>query len=348
MSFLALKNTSMIFARPASLMMTAQISVSSWFTPYVYLVKAHGREWLPGSASADMIRAILGHPSLNTENRDLAVHAICKVFLEVFEVFLALEIELTSRTIPPRPESVKDIASYFSLAEKKRPNVKRKAKSMDNETEGEEEEDGPLSDELEQVDKLTPEQLKKLTAEADIAKTIILSVVNKSLVKYAAVSDLHDSWRRQSVIPTDINPNSFRGQHMLNFHTFEWGWKAPGSRPRVHGQLAQLTILEHEIVQFYRKPLLLESQSAAFLRAAIEQVTVPYRRTTPLSRQSHLTKQPPKPVVPLDPPPFEWPDHLDHASLQPAAITFSLTGWRCTKKSKRTSSRPTCCNVQST
>ena len=47
--------------------------MSSWFSPFVHCVKLFPKEWSPGSASADMIRAIYAHPSLIMDRRSDAV-----------------------------------------------------------------------------------------------------------------------------------------------------------------------------------------------------------------------------------------------------------------------------------
>lgn len=45
------------------------LQYSAWWTPFIYLKKVFPKEWNPGSASADMIRAILAHPSIDMEDR---------------------------------------------------------------------------------------------------------------------------------------------------------------------------------------------------------------------------------------------------------------------------------------
>lgn len=50
--------------------------ISSWFSPFVYMVKAHGNHWNTRSASAEMMRAVMGHPSFTSLERIKTLDAV--------------------------------------------------------------------------------------------------------------------------------------------------------------------------------------------------------------------------------------------------------------------------------
>jgi hypothetical protein len=54
----------------------AIIQFSSWFSPLIYMASVHGKYWTPGSASADMIRALFAHPDIIADKRAIAIEIV--------------------------------------------------------------------------------------------------------------------------------------------------------------------------------------------------------------------------------------------------------------------------------
>lgn len=171
------------------------LQLSSWFSPYVRLRHLHTKEWSPGSPSADMIRAVLAHPALDTDHRrhagaNVSHHSICTHLLtrltafhthkivhmifDSFAAFLHLEGQLASTDIPLPPSRQNELEALFggdtaSSASTKKKNPKGKGKATAEHDDDDEFADfiDDDEDEADDDDDATPltEQQRKLNRE---------------------------------------------------------------------------------------------------------------------------------------------------------------------------------------
>ncbi|KAG2063580.1 hypothetical protein BDR04DRAFT_1123162, partial [Suillus decipiens] len=91
--------------------------VSAWFSPFLYMAKAHGKDWNPGSASAEMIRAIMAHPDYDPEQRGGVVAEIVSLIFEMFPEFLNMEGQITNINMAQRVTQQRELQLAFGIAD---------------------------------------------------------------------------------------------------------------------------------------------------------------------------------------------------------------------------------------
>jgi hypothetical protein len=86
-------------------------------------------------------------------------------------------------------------------------------------------------------------------------------------------------WTRVSRFSSDMPDNSFRGQLLNTFHTFEWTFRRGASFARNMKDLAAICITESSAIVSYRPALLFYNteKGAANLRSMVEMMTKEYR-----------------------------------------------------------------------
>ncbi|KAI6155877.1 hypothetical protein BKA82DRAFT_4011287 [Pisolithus tinctorius] len=296
----------------------AILELSSWWTPFVYTAKIHPKEWTPGSASADLRRAIFAHPQYHVDTRDVVWDKIVLMIFEHYPALLNMEGQLMTLNVPDRSISQAQLLAIFGLSlsggpkpSKKAPSVtiKGKGKAKKREDDGDEEftagasgddegqQDGDPSESSDDDDEATPGETRaeryarreKERAEAEArARSLELEALAacKALDKSEkltgpAWSYCDRPWTRRSKITTNTVPHSFRGYDLIHAHTWEWATLDGPSRARILRILACLSIYEACAISEYRPQLLSDPEGgAAFLRNKIEADTAPYRLTT--------------------------------------------------------------------
>ena len=268
---------------------------------------------------------------------------ILHTFLDSYARYLHLEDELSHIDIPTQPLKQTELTKLFGCNDAKEEKVKKvetaktsakgrgKNKRRDDEdVEDEEREQIPIADESseEEEDEMpigiskteqamrTEARNKKKTLlidrktaikdEATIAANI-LQASPKPEGKLAVLFD--QPWSRASKLSSLVLPDQFRGQKTLAFHTYEWNHKSGSSRGRHLDNIARIVIFEQAVVDYYRKPLLLNPNSSApSIRFLMEQLTKQYiikQHTGDVQyRLGPTGLQPPQ--LPL----FTWPDQL--------------------------------------
>ncbi|KAG6369977.1 hypothetical protein JVT61DRAFT_12613 [Boletus reticuloceps] len=318
--------------------------LSSWWSPFVYLAKAHGMGWQTKSSSVEMMRAIMSHPLIKMRQREVALNSVIGIILNEYAAMLRLEQELQELGVPLRPTTAKNLGAMFSTTSAKN-KVRQKVTAVEDDggeyiavTDVEEErqmedEEGSqphAGSHRERVTKRedgkpsTKAELGPLEAEVHEAAAIISTArsVSKSTT---AVLPILNSWSRSSKISSDITDNAFRGQNLLAFHTFEWAVGTGPSKARNCRALAQLSILEHSIVQSYR-PYLLNApgSAAAYLRDAMFNCCCKLLVTTTISgglRQSTLTPQTPTALKSTS----FWPDEISVDTIVLERTSFDIS-----------------------
>lgn len=123
--------------------------------------------------------------------------------------------------------------------------------------------------------KIASVRLESLRVEALEAYRI---VNNSAKLSDALPPQLHTAWIRKSKLTTDAVANTFRGQNMLKWHTWEWATTAGPSRSRTLRLIVCNVIAEHTVIQGYRPRLLADvNGGACFIRNLIDSNTKSYR-----------------------------------------------------------------------
>ncbi|KAG6371023.1 hypothetical protein JVT61DRAFT_10746 [Boletus reticuloceps] len=323
----------------------AVAELSSWWSPFVYLAKAHGMGWQTKSSSVEMMRAIMSHPLIKMRQREVALNSVVGTVLNEYAAMLRLEQELQGLGVPLRPTTAKALGAMFSATSTK--NKERQKVTAEDDggeyvavTDAEEEEEGSQpragnhrerTMKREDAKPSTKAELGPLEAEVHEAAAVISTARSISKSTAAALPILH-SWARSSKISSDITANAFRGQNLLAFHTFEWAVGTGSSKTRNCRALAQLSILEHSIIQSYRPHLLnVPGSAAAYLRDAMFNCCRKLLITTIKSgglRQSTLTPQSP---TSLESTSF-WPDEISVEAGVSERTSFNISqefiNWR--------------------
>ncbi|KAH0825870.1 hypothetical protein J3R83DRAFT_7739 [Lanmaoa asiatica] len=314
--------------------------VSLWWSPYVALAAAHPRSWMPGSPSADMIRAIMGYPAFQSGERHDAVSEILHTFLDSYGQYIHLEGELSQIDIPTRPLKQIELAKLFGCNDEEekahksngaKAAKKGRGKSKKQNVEAEEDEYGehiPIgdegSDEEDMPIGISKTEQAKRTEERNKRKALLANrktAINSEVATAAGILQaspkpegnlavLFDQpWSRSSKLSSRVPPDQFRGQETLAFHTYEWNNKFGSSRGRHLENIARIVIFEQAVVNYYRKPLLLNPESAApSIRFLMEQLTRQYIITQHAGSVQSLLGPTGLQLPQL--PSFVWPDRL--------------------------------------
>ncbi|KAF8415176.1 hypothetical protein L210DRAFT_3657837 [Boletus edulis BED1] len=308
------------FATKASFMLEFHVASTS-MEPYVFLPFMCKSMFSFVAKRLDAIKNAIAE-------REVALNSVIGTILNEYAAMLRLEQELQELGVPLRPTTAKNLGAMFSTTSAKN-KVRQKVTAVEDdggeyiavtdvEEERQMEEEGSqlhAGSHRERVMKRedskpsTKAELGPLEAEVHEAAAIIYTArsVSKSTT---AVLPILNSWSRSSKISSDITDNAFRGQNLLAFHTFEWAVGTGPSKARNCRALAQLSILEHSIIQSYRPYLLnVPGSAAAYLRDAIFNCCRKLLVTTTISgglRQSTLTPQSPTPLISAS----FWPDEI--------------------------------------
>ncbi|KAI6010563.1 hypothetical protein EDC04DRAFT_2905830 [Pisolithus marmoratus] len=342
--------------------------ISSWWTPYIYAAKIHPKEWNPGSASADMRRAVLAHPDYHVDSRNLLWDKIVLILFESYPAALHMEGQILAMNIPDRSISQSELLSIFGMSltgavKKSKPSIPRKGKAkakandnddndgeyinVDGESSAEKDVDGEGDNDDEQSvqdsaddkkhavqvesreERLARRERAKMEAEEhakslEIEASQAFKVLNNSpKVSVPAVVPLYLPWTCKSKISSDAIQNSFRGQDLLKWHTWEWAAQVGPLCMRNLQILGCITIYEACSISAYRLALLSDMNGgAATLCSKIELETTDYRvnRVSKELQQTTLLekrKRPNKVVVT-----HTWPDGLTND--QPVMKVFDL------------------------
>ncbi|KAF8833727.1 hypothetical protein BDN67DRAFT_1072862 [Paxillus ammoniavirescens] len=279
------------------------LEVSLWYSPYIAMAKSHGKDWDPGSASADMIRAVMAHPDYTPKDRSKALASIINLFFSHFAAFLHMEGQLSRIDVPARVTQQKELLKYFGLSDAAN-NTKLltrgktgKGKGRETEEEGDQDEgeedefyvakatndtedeaigeqDGNGSDKnmatSESCQMNAMQVQKDNVQDTERLKSLRLEALDAQRLLNAGAKispdknpALYSVWTRQSKISEDATPDSFRGQAAVGWHTFEWASKTGSSRTRTMRLMACIAIMEQAIVNRYRAELLGGHRSAA-------------------------------------------------------------------------------------
>ncbi|KAI6041145.1 hypothetical protein EDC04DRAFT_2893359 [Pisolithus marmoratus] len=108
--------------------------MSLWWSPYIYTVKIHLKEWNPGSASANMRQAMLAHPDYHIDCHNLLWDKIVLVLFESYPTALHMEGQILSSNIPDCMISQSELLNIFGMSltsgvKKSKPAVPRKCKA---------------------------------------------------------------------------------------------------------------------------------------------------------------------------------------------------------------------------
>lgn len=336
--------------RNMSMIERSIFEVSSWFSPMLYMAKGHGKDWEPGSASADMIRAIMGHPNLDPIRRGDAVIEIHRSFFSMFAEYINMERQLSKINMPRRITNQQQLMATFGLVDtsngSKGKNRKKATKAQqDRQQEDDWEDSSPLlsSEESSDADdsdeddgsndddraehralarKKDRRRKEDLRAEALDAQKILNGGTKFTTLQ---TRELYHPWTRQSKISTDATADTFRGMRLIQFHTFEWSIKSGASRARAMRLMACMVIAEQAVINAYMPKLLGDlAGGAAAIRFALEENTASYRVAFHGGkRQTTLTNVKASSQRLVN---FTWPDGLEvnrHA-LTKAGHSFDL------------------------
>ncbi|KAG2029408.1 hypothetical protein BDR03DRAFT_987774, partial [Suillus americanus] len=340
-------------ARNMSMVERSIFEVSSWFSLMLYMAKGHGKDWEPGSASADMIRAIMGHPNFDPIHRGDAVvetypPQIHRLFFSMFAEYINMERQLTKINMPQRITNQQQLMAAFGLGDTSKGSKRKERKvtkaqkdrqeeddlvdsppllssEESSDADGSEEDDGSDDEHVEQralAHKKEMRRRKDLNIEALGAQKILSGGTKVNTLQ---TRELYQPWTRQSKISSDAHMDAFRGMKLIRFHTFEWSMKSVASRARAMHLMACMVIAEQAVINAYRSELLGDLEGgAAAIRFALEENTASYRVAfRGEKRQATLTNVKASRPHLVN---FTWPDWLeiDRHALNEVEHSFDL------------------------
>ncbi|KAI5996059.1 hypothetical protein EDC04DRAFT_2612935 [Pisolithus marmoratus] len=289
---------------------SALLEFALWWLPFIYWASVFPREWSPGSATADMFCAIMAHSSYIPQRHSNVCDQIATIVFEQYPLFLNLTMSLRKITVPPRITKQTDLLASFSLgptsATKSRAPSKLKDDEDDNEwgkckfiPDDDDDDDGDLnpseniSDKQEDPSDGTPDSCEEralcrerereerercfpsLQKEVQDAISILTSSAHG---KPLPPLDFYSPTTRVSCLSSNVPPNSFRGQSLLQWHTWEWASISGPSQIRNLRILACASIAEHCIIMHYHKSFLSDpASSASALRRLVDESTSKFR-----------------------------------------------------------------------
>ncbi|KAI6009800.1 hypothetical protein EDC04DRAFT_2906448 [Pisolithus marmoratus] len=274
--------------------------MSSWWSPYIYTTKIHPKEWNPGSASADMRRAVLAHPDYHIDCRNLLWDKIVLVLFESYPAALHMEGQILSSNIPDCMISQSELLNIFGMSltsgvKKSKPAVPRKGKAKAKAKD----DDGDSN---------------YIEGETDVERDVDDDAddANDDDDKPFESSNEGDcDLKVESKISSDAIHNSFHGQELLRWHTWEWATQVGPSCTRNLRILGCITIFEACAIAAYWPTLLADLDGgAAALRCKIERESTIYRInrvSTELQQMTLLEKRKRPTKVAVS---HTWPDGL--------------------------------------
>ncbi|KAI6035842.1 hypothetical protein EDC04DRAFT_2897623 [Pisolithus marmoratus] len=289
---------------------SALLEFALWWSPFIYWASVFPREWSPGSATADMFRAIMAHSSYIPQRHSNVCDQIATIVFEQYPLFLNLTMSLRKITVPPRIAKQTDLLASFGLgptsATKSRAPSKLKDDEDDNEwgkhefiPDNDDDDDSDLDpsknigDKQEDPSDGMPDSREEcalrrerereerehhfpsLQKEVQDAVSILTS---SACGKPLPLLDFYSPTTHVSCLSSNIPPNSFRGQSLLRWHTWEWASISGPSRICNLRILACASVAEHCIIMHYRKSFLSDpASSASALRRLVDESTSKFR-----------------------------------------------------------------------
>ncbi|KAI6043291.1 hypothetical protein EDC04DRAFT_2891138 [Pisolithus marmoratus] len=272
----------------------ALLKFTSWWSPFIYWASIFPCEWSPGSATADMFHAIMAHLSYIPQRHSNVCDQIATIVFEQYPLFLNLTMSLRKITIPPCITKQTDLLASFGLgptsAMKSRVSSKLKDDEDDNKwgkhefiPDDDDNEDSDLDpsenigDKQEDPSDGTPNSCEEhalhrerereerehcfpsLQKEVqDTISILTLSTCSKPLPPL----NFYSPTTHVSCLSSNVPPNSFHGQSLLQWHTWEWASISGPSCILNLCILACTSITEHCIIMHYHKSLLSDPASS--------------------------------------------------------------------------------------
>ncbi|KAG1818592.1 uncharacterized protein BJ212DRAFT_1479593 [Suillus subaureus] len=267
------------------------------------MAKAHGKDWNPGSASAEMIWAVMTHSDYDPEQ---CGGTVAEIVSSIFEMFPDKGQEKGKKGKKGSDEDGdKDDSSPSSSDKETDSNQEH-----DNNEDGEEAEEGTN---LCTLWLLWKEHLQKDAAHID---SLHVEVLNAQKLFNGAMK------------LTSIKHNTL-GQNFVPFYTYEWSAATGGTRACCLHILACIAIMEQTIINTYQIGLLDDSSGgAAAICLTIKDNTKNYRVACPILRKKQKQKgrglEGIKKVTQLVPEHVNltWPDQIDIAAI--SQVDFKL------------------------
>ncbi|KAI6008564.1 hypothetical protein EDC04DRAFT_2610910 [Pisolithus marmoratus] len=309
--------------------------MSSWWSPYISTAKIHPKEWNPGSASADMRQAVLAYPDYHVNCHNLLWDKIVLVLFESYPAALHMEGQILSSNIPDHMISQSELLNIFGMlltggVKKSKPAVPRKGKAKakakdddddSNYIEGETDVERDVNDDADDAndDDDKPFEssnegdcnLKVESREERFASQVFKVLNNSPKVFVPPALAPYQVWTRKSKISSNAIHNSFHGQELLRWHTWEWATQVGPSCMRNLHILGCIIIFEACAITAYRPPLLADLDGgAATLHCKIEHESTIYQInhvSTELQQMTLLEKRKRPTKVAVS---HTWPDGL--------------------------------------
>ncbi|KAI5987834.1 hypothetical protein EDD15DRAFT_2371889 [Pisolithus albus] len=338
----------------------AILELSSWWSPYVYATKVHPKEWMPGSASADMRRAIWAHPDFHADSRRCVWEKIVLIIFESYPALPNMEGQLSAFNVPNHSLSQSELLGIFGMSlsggsKPAKPSTSKKGKAKKIEEEeygdleyvdgqdddendsGEEREDMSADDDEDRdvrkgesrQERLDRREKEKVQAEARVkslemeAAQATKILINSRKVSSPALAYCDKAWTRKSKITSEAGANAFCGQDLIKWHTWEWAALLGPSRTRILRILGCLTIFEACAIRHYRPSLLSDpTGGAATIRFKIETDTAIFRITRVATNLIQTTLDQPKQRPSKVAVTLTWPDCITCA--KPTVDSFDL------------------------
>lgn len=287
------------------------------------------------------------------------------MIFEQYGAFLDMEIRISETSIPERETKQAALCAAFNLTPSGAKNGKGKmmkreddagamdadeeeAENEENEGRGQDidddngsdnAEEGPEKEELgaepaarqEKVKVVASKRLNSLHSEATDAIKVLVSSPKVT----SKTHGLYEPWARKSSISSNALPNSFRGQKLVSWHTWEWGASPSQSRSRFLRILACTAIFEHAVIASYRRDLLTDPLGGpCFIRRFLDRTTRPYRikvvqktlQQTVLDGKKKKAAETLKVAIPMS-----WPDEIEVPECAVSSFDFkeSIMGYNC-------------------
>ncbi|KAI5998561.1 hypothetical protein F5J12DRAFT_895514 [Pisolithus orientalis] len=248
----------------------ALLECASWWLLFIHHDKVHPQDWSPGSASADMVRAVLAHRSPKMDGCVSAINEIVAMIFLQYATFLQMEDSLTYKGLFHHQLTQNKLLLIFCQLKQdndkdSHPKGKGKAKVKAEDNEGDEDggqEDRQVGDdgdddkgsgrdmseacdggEPENADgKITREQWVDRRAhakeEAAAHHQLLAKEAETAIMYLSAVEKPLKITPKDFGIPTDhlsklpshAPKNIFHGQEFIIHHTYKWANQLPNSK----------------------------------------------------------------------------------------------------------------------
>ncbi|KAH7905678.1 hypothetical protein BJ138DRAFT_1118256 [Hygrophoropsis aurantiaca] len=317
-----------VFSSNLRMISNSITEVSSWYSPFVHW-SILGK-WQPGSASADMLRALCAHQELKKGSIKSAQGHLVYSLLSLYPALLRMERQLSDLDIPQRPKTAKELGKMFGLTEggdvlglgTQKSAAAEEVADADDDNEEEEEDDD--DDDEEDADaaletaKLFQEEMTALVKGMKDGpgkgsrKGKEPQRLNPAQKNWPV--DFTDHWVRPHDLATGTERYSLCCP-LLKAHTLDWTSFDPKSNARDRRIVALMGMAEYSIILHYREPLLDDSLGgAAHIRAVLERLHF---------NQMVQNTGVPNPIA-GEPNTLTWPDRIAFDSARACEATFNL------------------------